>query len=303
MPDLVERAEDIEAEAWSELYRRAPQELRSALGLEVARQRGVTLLSASKADHLLLNRAIGLGRATDSEEAATEMVVEHYARRDIERYWIHLGSRLRSSSFPTHLQSRRVLPYPRSWMKFARRSAPVAAARSDLCVRPARPDDATPIAQITAAGFEMPEEAGALFATAIGARGWYYYVVEQEDQVVSASALYALGRDALLVFAATASNARRKGCQRALMAARLERARELGCDHAFTETGVPVEGEAGSSYRNILRAGFDELYVRDNFAPEGTRWHQHPSSDANARSAVSLEPSKTRRRGAAPSGT
>jgi len=67
----------------------------------------------------------------------------------------------------------------------------------------------------------------------------------------------------------------------------------LGGRQVFTETGLPVGGEPNSSYRNILRVGFDELHVRDNFAPEGTRWHNLPSSDAIAKSAVLPQPSRT----------
>jgi hypothetical protein len=38
------------------------------------------------------------------------------------------------------------------------------------------------------------------------------------------------------------------------------------------ETGVQVPDKPSSSYRNILRAGFREVYVRDNWvAPESAR--------------------------------
>jgi hypothetical protein len=32
-----------------------------------------------------------------------------------------------------------------------------------------------------------------------------------------------------------------------------------------TETGEPVDGKTGGSYRNLLRAGFEPLYVRQNY--------------------------------------
>jgi GNAT superfamily N-acetyltransferase len=154
-----------------------------------------------------------------------------------------------------------------------------------------------------ASGFDLPKEAGPFFAAGIGLAGWDYFVAEEEREVVAASAIYSRGGRAYLPFAATAPEARRQGCQRALMAARLKRAQRLGCVHVFTETGMPVEGEPNSSYRNMLRVGFDELHVRDNFAPEDSRWHHLPSSDAIAKSAVSPKPSRRRLKAVVPSGS
>jgi hypothetical protein len=66
-------------------------------------------------------------------------------------------------------------------------------------------------------------------------------------------------------FGATAPALRRRGSQGVLMAARLERALELGCKKVFTCTGVNVPGDPQHSYGNILRAGFAEDYVRENY--------------------------------------
>ena len=35
-----------------------------------------------------------------------------------------------------------------------------------------------------------------------------------------------------------------------------------------TETGQPVDGRPGPSYRNIVRAGFEPAYVRQNYLSE-----------------------------------
>ncbi len=37
----------------------------------------------------------------------------------------------------------------------------------------------------------------------------------------------------------------------------------------LTTTGEEVEGDPQHSYKNIVRAGFREAYVRENFAPAG----------------------------------
>jgi GNAT superfamily N-acetyltransferase len=301
MQELIKRSERIERDAWTGLYRRAPRGLRQALGLRAEDRSGVTLLSATRVDHLLFNRAIGLGDTAGPK--AAEEAVQYFDRQGIGRYWIHLGSQHRYSGLPRRLRTHGVVPYPRSWMKFARRTAPIDSVRCNADIRPARSTDAARIGDIVAPAFDMPRAAADVFTTTIGERGWHHFVAEMDGRVVSASALYSEGPDALLVFAATAPEARCQGCQRALMAARLEQAQRVGCAYTFTETGVPVRGERGSSYRNILRAGFDELYVRDNFAPEGTRWQNHPSSGATTRSGASAKPSRMLPKAVARSGT
>lgn len=70
-------------------------------------------------------------------------------------------------------------------------------------------------------------------------------------------------------WAATDPAFRRRGSQTALMAARLRKARELGCRMVATCTGEAVPGEAQSSYRNILRAGFRAAGLRHNYSPTG----------------------------------
>ena len=297
MQELIRRSESIERAAWSNLYRRAPWRVRRRLGLRVLDRGEATFLSASRVDHLLLNRAIGVG--SDGVAAA----VGHFEQRGIGRFWIHMGSELRYSGLPELLRERGVTPYPRSWMKFVRSSGPVGDVACKLEIRGARPADARRIGQILAPAFDLPDEAGALFTAGIGLEGWDYFVAENENRVVAAATAYRRGDDGYLAFAATLPAARGAGCQQALMAARLEHAQRLGCRRVFTETGMPIEGEPGSSYRNILRAGFDELHVRDNFAPEGTRWQSHPSSDAIAKSAVSLRLSRMWRKAVAPSGS
>lgn len=297
MQELIRRSERIERAAWSDLYRRAPWRVRRRLGLQAEQRGEATFLSASRVDNLLLNRAIGV----TSDGVAT--AVDHFARRDIGRYWVHIGSDLRYSELPALLRERGITPYPRSWMKFVRGAAPVGQVECALRIRPSRQDDAARVGEILAPEFDLPKEAGPLLAAGIGVDGWNYFVAEDEHEVVAASAIFTRGDDGYLAFAATLPEARRRGCQSALMAARLERAEGLGCRQVFTETGMPVEGEPNSSYRNILRVGFDELHVRDNFAPEGTRWHKFPSSDEIAKSAVSPKPSRTWLKATAPSGS
>ena len=65
--------------------------------------------------------------------------------------------------------------------------------------------------------------------------------------------------------AATLEPARGRGCQRALLHRRILDAADAGCHTLFVETGERVPDRPSASYRNILRAGFEEAYLRPNW--------------------------------------
>jgi len=46
---------------------------------------------------------------------------------------------------------------------------------------------------------------------------------------------------------------------------------EQDCRLVVTETGEAVPGDAQHSYKNILKAGFRELYLRENFVGQTPR--------------------------------
>ena len=50
-----------------------------------------------------------------------------------------------------------------------------------------------------------------------------------------------------------------------MLAARLRRAAELGAHTLVTETGEQMPDRPSNSYRNILRHGFQEQYLRPNW--------------------------------------
>ena len=81
--------------------------------------------------------------------------------------------------------------------------------------------------------------------------------------------LYANGDAGWLGVASTRADYRGRGAQSALLAARIERAGELGLRLLVTETGAAEDDEPGTSYRNILRAGFEPAYVRPNYTASG----------------------------------
>ena len=60
---------------------------------------------------------------------------------------------------------------------------------------------------------------------------------------------------------------RQRGSQAAVLAARINHAVELGCRRLYSCTGEEVPGDPQHSYKNILKAGFRETYIKENYAP------------------------------------
>ena len=155
----------------------------------------------------------------------------------------------------------------RGWMKFARGPEAPPAARTDLEVRRVAPGDMPAFARILADAFDLGEDAVAWLETFVNAEGWHLYMSFDGDAPAGTGGLYVRDGIALCDMGATAPTFRRRGSQSALLARRIADAIGMGCRDIITETGEAVEGDPQHSYKNILRAGFREEYVRENYAP------------------------------------
>ena len=85
------------------------------------------------------------------------------------------------------------------------------------------------------------------------------------DEPAAAAALHAQDGLGWLGFAATLPEFRHRGAQNALFAARFAKAVELSLELLVTETGELLPDRPSNSYRNILRNGFEEAYLRPNW--------------------------------------
>jgi hypothetical protein len=155
-----------------------------------------------------------------------------------------------------------------AWMKFVRDAHPPRfRVAEDVEVFELEPSDGEPFGMIAATGFGMPAWAAAFFAELPGRGGWRCYGARVDGELGACGAMLIDDGVAELGVGATLEPARRRGCQLALLHRRIVDAAEDGCHTLFVETGERVEDRPAGSYRNILRAGFEEAYLRPNWSP------------------------------------
>lgn len=153
--------------------------------------------------------------------------------------------------------------YP--WQKFRHAGQPARPAATQLAIEETA--DGPEFAATLLKGYGMPPLLQEWVALLPGRPRWHCFVARDRagGEAVAAGALYAERGIGWLGLAATLPEQRGRGAQGAILAARMARARALGCTEVVTETGVPGPAGPGPSYRNILRAGFVPAYVRPNW--------------------------------------
>ncbi|MFN8162299.1 MAG: GNAT family N-acetyltransferase [Solirubrobacterales bacterium] len=153
-----------------------------------------------------------------------------------------------------------------AWMKFVRDTHPPRfVVPDDVEVVELSDSEREPFGMLATSGFGLPAWASTFFAR-LPERGEWRCYVARVDGIAQACAAMLVHEDvAEFGIAATLETARGRGCQRALLGRRILDAAEAGCRTLFVETGARVPGRPAASYRNILRAGFEEAYLRPNW--------------------------------------
>ena len=155
------------------------------------------------------------------------------------------------------------------WMSFRRAVTALSPVATPLrLARVESQEQAAAFARIQCVAYGLPDELEPVLTEAPLA-GWECWLALDGDEPAGAGALFVSEGAAYLGFGATLPEQRGKGAQGALLARRIARAAELGCDLVVTETGERRGDRPSNSYRNILRAGFEEVAVTANWV--GTR--------------------------------
>jgi hypothetical protein len=263
----LDAADRVEFAAYADMWAAANSRTRDELGLIAGSVGGLRIIGCAATPGAdMLNRVMGVGLtpwdAEDLLAAAGELrrrgCVCQVSLRDNAPHGADARVGLASLGFGTGY----------AWMRFIHPGGQPAAPHETppVRVRPCRAPDAGDFGEVVARGFAVPAAFAGFVAGLVGLERWHCLLAEDAaGNTLAAGALF-IDRDAAwLGLGATLPEARRRGAQGALLRERIAHARAAGCALVTMETGERVEGRPSASYRNILRAGFEEHGIRPNF--------------------------------------
>jgi GNAT superfamily N-acetyltransferase len=150
------------------------------------------------------------------------------------------------------------------WMAFRRGVEPTVAPSGSPRIAPVGgADEQAAFAHVVRVGYDLPVTAEEAIRRAFDT--WECFLAWDDDTPIGAAGIFADEGVGYLGLAATLPAHRGKGAQSALLGTRIRRAAALGCDVVATETGELRDGLPSNSYRNLLRAGFEEVGVAANW--------------------------------------
>jgi GNAT superfamily N-acetyltransferase len=209
----------------------------------------------------MLNRIVGLGLEAPATEEQLDAAIGLMGGL---LHYVSVSPRALPAEIPSWLRARGYAP-GWGWMQFRRDVDDPPETRTTLTVVELPPEQSPAFGRIVREAYGLPEGMEPVIASTPEREGWTCWLALAESEPAGAAALFVDGDAGYLGFAGTAPEHRGKGSQGALLRARIGRARELGCDAVYTETGELLPDRPGTSYRNIMRVGFEELYVVPNW--------------------------------------
>lgn len=256
----------IERRFWGDIWAAVPPAVASERGIELERFGPVQAsIVADLQQARMLNLVLGATEAGAVEEGHLAAALAWVESRGVECYVQVPSGGPESEAVESWLGERGYRP-GYGWMRFVRDPHPPRFAEPPgVEIRELDGEGDGAFGMIAATGFGLPAWASALFAGLPGRSGWRCYVASVEGTDAACAAMFLDRGIAELGVAATLEPARGRGCQLALLRQRIVDAAACGCHTLFVETGERIPERPSASYRNILRAGFEESHVCPNW--------------------------------------
>jgi hypothetical protein len=209
------------------------------------------------------NRLCGLG----SEEAdeAIRIGLRRFRDAGITQAWVQVAPGPHQATIERRLQDAGLALHQRRWVKFRRPAEPAPRVTTELKIVTVDGKSAGTFAETVLAGFGMPPMLKPWLEALPGRDGWHCFLALAGDEPAAGAAMRIADGIGWLGLGAARLEHRRKGAQSALLAARIAAGLEMGVEGFTTETGRPLPGEAGPSFANIQRSGFQIAYDRPNW--------------------------------------
>jgi GNAT superfamily N-acetyltransferase len=215
---------------------------------------------------ILVNRCLGLGsRSTPTLDQLLE-IRQCYRDAGVSRFFLHVMPQFMGSGMENLLTRAGFRRY-RGWMKFTRGPQKVDPAPTELRVRQTGISETASFAAIAGPAFDLAPSSQPAIQALANDPDWYLYMTYDDKRPAGTGAVYIRGELAYTDWGATHSDFRRRGSQTAILNARIQKALDAGCKTIVTMTGEAVPGDPQHSYSNILKRGFSEAYLRENWIP------------------------------------
>jgi GNAT superfamily N-acetyltransferase len=257
--------ENAEIAAFVDFFRAAPDDIRSRYELDARDVGDAVCFTCRGLDPpAVFRRAARLGVASETTEESLEKVLTYMSERT-PGYAVTASVHSRPGQLESWLQQRR-FTRAWAWMKFSRDcSIEPEADPPGLEIALADASLRNDFGRVMVEAFGMPSSIAPWLGELAGRENWIAAMAFNKGTPVAVGTAYVSGHHAWLGFGATLPEYRRLGAQTALLRRRIREAADRGARVAVTETGERVPDRPSNSYRNILRVGFREMYLRQNY--------------------------------------
>jgi hypothetical protein len=266
----VARLEAIERDAWLDMYAAAPPAFVQGVGLSAARIGSGAVFAIRAVPLIQFNHAHALGLDRPIDGLTIDEAIRALKSKASPVWALQLPDLLEFAAAASQLRARG-LSANSGWAKFSRPAQSPPPEKTSLKIEEVGRERAGDFGSVVQAAFGAPPPFASWAAAVVGRPGWRAFVGYDGREPVAAGALFLSGGFGWLGLGATIPSHRGRGAQGALLSRRIVAALEAGAHTVVTETGRPEPGEETKhpSYRNILRAGFQEVYLRMNYRPSG----------------------------------
>jgi len=259
--DIARVADSIELRMNEAFWSVLPADLAAKRKMELFRLGGALVAVQPRSVSLQRNRVLGLGLEERATEEAVDQILDLFRAFRVKRFGLHLSPSVQSDLIATWLKERG-FQFHHRYSKLFRDTSPPQLAATELRVARIGKRDAEAFALVGSEVFAWPAANIPWIAATVGTPGFSHYLAYDGDRAVATGLLYVEGDGGWLGWGCTLTPYRRRGAHAALIAARLERAAELGAKWVACETMEPQRGRPSGSYRGLLRQGFEQAYLR-----------------------------------------
>ena len=266
--DFIKQLELQEATYWSDYFHNATERLKKTPGLHTGMIDGTYCCSAPAEDVLVFNRVLCAGLTNVITSKYLQSLKAHYKSVGSKRFMVQVAPTASPEDFSEILKNEG-FTHLNNWAKSLREiGKPVALSESKVTVEHLAPNQIEDFNNVVLEAFDWGNGLNEMFTLTYGKKGWFHYLAKENEKPVGIATMFTKNKFASLAIAGTIPDARGKGVQTALIRARLNDAIKVGCRYAVVETAEDKPDNPVTSYKNMMRQGFQRAYLRPGFLYE-----------------------------------